>query len=162
MSVQVYSIPGETQGKRKAFLEWTSIDLSSKLSVTCEGNERLFLEGARRRATLWNYPQKHLVVIKDKKLYPFVKFKIIISLLCCLLDPLTNKHCKAWSSMINLWIDSKTCQKYRILLSGSQRSNNYLDLSEENVFENMMLSLWPCFTWKFFIIWFHKILKLIF
>ena len=27
---------------------------------------------------------------------------------------------------------------------------------------NMMLSHWPCFTWKFFVIWFHKILKLIF
>ena len=26
----------------------------------------------------------------------------------------------------------------------------------------MMLSHWPCFTWKFFMIWFHKILKLIF
>ena len=24
----------------------------------------------------------------------------------------------------------------------------------------MMLSHWPCFTWKFFMIWFHKILKL--
>ena len=27
---------------------------------------------------------------------------------------------------------------------------------------NMTLSHWPCFTWKFFMIWFHKILKLIF
>ena len=26
----------------------------------------------------------------------------------------------------------------------------------------MMLLHWPCFTWKFFIIWFHKILQLIF
>ena len=25
-----------------------------------------------------------------------------------------------------------------------------------------MLSHWSCFTWKFFMIWFHKILKLIF
>ena len=28
--------------------------------------------------------------------------------------------------------------------------------------ENMMLSHWPCFTWRLFMIWFHKILKLIF
>ena len=28
MSVQVYSVPGQTEGKRKAFLEWKSIDLS--------------------------------------------------------------------------------------------------------------------------------------
>ena len=38
MSAQIYSVPGQTEGRRKAFLEWTSIDLSSKLSLTCEGN----------------------------------------------------------------------------------------------------------------------------
>ena len=41
-------------------------------------------------------------------------------------------------------------------------NNNYSELSKENVLRNMMLSYWPCFTWKFFMIWFHKILKLIF
>ena len=63
-----------------------------------------------------------------------------------------------------MWIDSRTCQKYRILLSARQRSNNYLELSKENLLGNMMLSHWIwCFTWKlFFMIWFHKILKLIF
>ena len=34
MSAQVYSVPGSM----KAFLEWTSIDLSSKLSRKCGGN----------------------------------------------------------------------------------------------------------------------------
>ena len=38
MSDQVYSVPGQTEGRRKAFLDWTSVDLSSKLSVTCGGN----------------------------------------------------------------------------------------------------------------------------
>ena len=38
MSAYVYSVPDETEGRRKAFLEWTSIDLSSKLSRTCGGN----------------------------------------------------------------------------------------------------------------------------
>ena len=38
MNAQVYSVPGQTEGRRKAFLEWTSIDLSSKLSLTCGGN----------------------------------------------------------------------------------------------------------------------------
>ena len=37
MSAQVYSAPSQTEGRRKAFLEWTSIDLSSKLSFTCGG-----------------------------------------------------------------------------------------------------------------------------
>ena len=60
-----------------------------------------------------------------------------------LLKPITNKH-------------------YRTKSSIKSRSNNYLELSKENVLENIMLSHWPCFTWKFFMIWFHKILKLIF
>ena len=45
-------------------------------------------------------------------------------------------------------------------MSARQRSNNYLELSKENVSGNMILSHWPCFTWKFLMIWFHKILKL--
>ena len=35
---QVYSVPGYTEGKTKALLEWKSIDLSSKLSLICGGN----------------------------------------------------------------------------------------------------------------------------
>ena len=38
MSPQVYSTPGQTKVRRKAFLEWKWIDLSSKLSVTYGGN----------------------------------------------------------------------------------------------------------------------------
>ena len=34
MSAQVYSVPGQTEGRRKAFLEWKSIDLSHQLSLT--------------------------------------------------------------------------------------------------------------------------------
>ena len=90
-----------------------------------------------------------------------MKCEIILRLLCCLSDSFINKHCRAWRSMISLWIDFRTCKKYRILLSARQRSNNYLELSRENVLGNMMLSCWPCFIWKFFMIWFHKILKLI-
>ena len=32
MSAQVYSVPGQTEGKRKIFFEWKSIDLSYELS----------------------------------------------------------------------------------------------------------------------------------
>ena len=53
---------------------------------------RLFLEGARMGTTLWDYPQKYLVPIWDEKVSPFVKFEIILPILCFLLDPLTNKH----------------------------------------------------------------------
>ena len=37
MSAQVYSIPDQTEGRWKAFLEWKSINLSSKLSLACGG-----------------------------------------------------------------------------------------------------------------------------
>ena len=42
MSAQVYSVPGQTKGRRKVFLEWCSIDLSfksfTKISLTCGDN----------------------------------------------------------------------------------------------------------------------------
>ena len=93
------------------------------------GRERPFLKGARRGALLW------------------------------LLDPLTNKYYRTWGSIVNLWIDSRTYQRF--LLSARQRSSNHLELSKENFGGNMMLSHWPCFIWKF-MIWFRSILKSIF
>ena len=38
MSAQVYSVPGQTKGRRNAFLEWKSRDLCYELSLTCGGN----------------------------------------------------------------------------------------------------------------------------
>ena len=38
MSAQVYYVPGQTEWRRKAFLKLKSIDLSTKLSLTCGGN----------------------------------------------------------------------------------------------------------------------------
>ena len=38
MSAEVYSVPDQTEGISKAFLEWKSIDLSYKLFVKCGGN----------------------------------------------------------------------------------------------------------------------------
>ena len=38
MSAQVYSGPGQTEGRRKVLLEWKSKDLSSKLSFTYGDN----------------------------------------------------------------------------------------------------------------------------
>ena len=34
MSVQVYCVPDQTEGRKKAFLEWTSTDLYPKLSLS--------------------------------------------------------------------------------------------------------------------------------
>ena len=38
MSAQVYSVPCQTEVRRKDVLKWKTIDLSYKLSVTCGGN----------------------------------------------------------------------------------------------------------------------------
>ena len=99
--------PGNFQNKSVSFpFNWASryILFLPKL----RGRGRLFLRGARRGTALWYYPQEYLVVIRDEKVSPFVKFEIILPLLCFLLDPITNKHCRAWSSVINLWIDFRT------------------------------------------------------
>ena len=38
MSDQLYSVPGQTEDRKKTFWNWTSMDFSSKLSLTCGGN----------------------------------------------------------------------------------------------------------------------------
>ena len=38
MATQIYSVPGQTERRRKDLLEWKSIDLSYELSLTCGGN----------------------------------------------------------------------------------------------------------------------------
>ena len=38
MSAQVYSFPGQTERRRKVFLEWESTDLSYELSLACGGS----------------------------------------------------------------------------------------------------------------------------
>ena len=76
-----------------------------------KGKGRSFLEGPKKGATLWDYPQDHMVVIREEKISPFVKFEVILHLLRFLFHLLTDKLCKAWNSMINLWIDSRTYQK---------------------------------------------------
>ena len=43
MSAQVYSVPGQTEERRKAFFKWKSIYLSYKLSLTCGGNVNYYI-----------------------------------------------------------------------------------------------------------------------
>ena len=61
------------------------------------GEKGLFWKGAvmkRRGTTLQNY---NLADIRHEKVFPFVKFEIILPLFCFLLVPLTKKHCRTWS-----------------------------------------------------------------
>ena len=80
-----------------------SFQIYSLLAQTEE--ERTFLDGGCKKGD-------HIVRLSSRALVsPFVKFEIILPLHCFLSAPHTNKHCKTWSSMINLWIDFTTCQK---------------------------------------------------
>ena len=59
LSVQIYSFLGQTEEERKAFCV-----------------------GCKKGTALWDYPQEHFVVVKDEKVCPFLKFEIILPLLC--------------------------------------------------------------------------------
>ena len=77
-----------------------------------KGKERPFLEERKKRDPIVRLSPRALRCHKRyiKKVSPFLKFEIMLPLLC-LSDPLTNKHYRTWSSMINLRIDSRTYQK---------------------------------------------------
>ena len=76
-----------------------------------KGRGKPFLEGARQEVTLWDYLQEHLVVIRDEKISPFVKLETILPLLYFFSTPLQVSTAAHGVSMLNLWIDSRTCQK---------------------------------------------------
>ena len=112
-----------------------SFQLSSvhvKLGQT-EEDRKTFFGGCKKGGRIARSPPRAFGCHKRWKSLSFCEIWNNPTPLCCLLDPLTNKRCRAWSSMINFWIDSRTCQKYRILLSARQRSNNYLEPTKENV-----------------------------
>ena len=123
-----------------------SVHLYSLLDQT-EGEGKAFFGGCKKGTASWDYPQEYLIVIRDKKVSPFVKFEIIPTLLCCLLGSLQNKYRRAWSSKNYGYILGPL---KRILLTPRGRFNNYFELPRENVSGNMMLSHWPYLTWKFF------------
>ena len=59
--------------------------------------------------------------------------------------------------MINLKIDFRTCQKYRILMSARQRPNRWF-----RAFKRKCFGEYDAVTLTLFFIWLHEILKLIF
>ena len=67
-----------------------SFQIYSLLAQTEGGKKGLFCKSTKRGTTLQDYD---LVDIRHKKVSSFVKFEIILPLLCFLLDPFTNKHC---------------------------------------------------------------------
>ena len=67
MSAQLYSKPGQTEGRRKAFLDWASIDLSSELSFTCGGKVNYYKSVHHPIPTLPVGIEKTLAIFKTNQ-----------------------------------------------------------------------------------------------
>ena len=67
MSALVYSLPGQTEGRRKVFLERASKDLFSKLSLTYGGNVNHYKSVHYPLSTLPMGIEKTLSVFKTNK-----------------------------------------------------------------------------------------------
>ena len=86
LSVQAYSLLGQTKEERKA----------------CFG-------GCKKEGCIVRLSQRTLGCHKKWKSLLFCEIWNNPNLLSCLLDPLTNKHYRAWGYMMNLLTDSNTC-----------------------------------------------------
>ena len=93
--------PGDFENKSVRLSLQLNVQIYSPLDQT-EGETKTFFGGYKKRVMLSDYPQEHLVVIRDEKVSPFLKYEIILPLLCFLLYLLKHKHGRTWSSMINL------------------------------------------------------------
>ena len=72
MSAQIYSLPDQTAGGKKSFLEKTSIDLSSKLSLTCWGNIIHYKSVHHPLPTLPSGTESTLVVFRTNQSAPLL------------------------------------------------------------------------------------------
>ena len=71
-----------------------------------------------------------------------MKFEIILPLFCLLLDPLTSKHCRTWSSMINFSICTFLSSNIIYLGQRSQLKSNFLDFQVlESKFIKLLMSV---------------------
>ena len=94
LSVQMYFLLYQTEGERNTFFGGCKKrDHIVRLSPRALGCHKRWK--SLSFCEIWNNPTPPLFFIRA----------------------LTKKHCRIWSSMINLWIDSRICQKQRILLS---------------------------------------------
>ena len=134
-----------------------------KVFIILEGRGRPFLEGSRRGTTLWEYPPRVLGFHKRWKSLSFWEIWNNPSPPFFFIGPSYKKalqNMEFYDKFVDGFRDA--FQKKINLLSARQRPNNYLEISKGNVLGNIMLSHWLCLNWKFFMIWFYKILKLIF
>ena len=157
MSAQVYSAPCQTEGKRKAFLDWKNILILKQTLIcgsnvncyksvhhpTCGNREytgnfqnksvsspfnwvsrcilflaklkrigRSFFEGCKKGGHIVRLGPRALGCHKAmSKGLSYCETWNNSTLSLFLLDSHTNKYFKTWSSMINLWIDSRMYHK---------------------------------------------------
>ena len=102
---------GNTLAKQISKLSFQLSSQIYSLLAQTEGERKNLFGGCKKGDHIVRLSQEHLVVIRDQKVSPFVKLEVILPLFCFLLDPLTNMHYSTWSSVMNLWIDFRTCQK---------------------------------------------------
>ena len=69
MSAQVYSVPAQTEGRRKALLKWKSIDLSYELilSLTFGGNVNYYKSVHHPTPTLLVEMVNTLIIFKTNQ-----------------------------------------------------------------------------------------------
>ena len=120
------------------------------------GEEGLFWR-VQEGGSHWDYLQEYLVH-ERWKVSPFVKFEIILPLLYFLLNPLTNK-CPGHGVYDKIVDGFRDLSKLKSCSHQGKGLINTFSFQKKTFFGNMMLSHWPCYTWKFFMIWFRKIPK---
>ena len=116
-------MPGQTKGRRKAFLEWADIDLSSKLSLACRGNVNYYKSVLHPILTLREHPGNYF---QNK-------------LVSCL---------KLWVSRYILFL-SKLKRRVRPFLEGARRGVALWDYPQEHLVVNIdKKSLSFCEIWN--------------
>ena len=76
-----------------------------------EGEWKAFLGGSRKGSHIVRLTPRALDCHKRRKNLSSCEIWSNSNLLCFLLHLLTDTLCKAWSSIINFWIDSRTYRK---------------------------------------------------
>ena len=107
--------------------------------IKLKGKERPFLEGARMRTTMWDYPEVPMVIIREGKCLAFFEIENNLTLPYKFLDALTNTvspvlQCMEFYDKFvdRFWILSKEshCHKGEGVVS--------TEIPQETVLENMM------------------------
>ena len=117
MSAQVYSVPAQTEKRKNAFLEWKSINLSSKLLLnllllTCGGDVNYYKSVHHPITTRGN--REHLGNLQNKSISsPF----LWVSRYYALLDQIEGERksffegCKKWGHILRLPPRALGCHK---------------------------------------------------